>query len=478
MIRLMIILKSIKPLKNLVQKFYKLSMKYKFLIIAFLLATNLYAQKEACHYPFPNHTKYHDGVILPQVDRKVMDDSTRSFFIQWKDAYINYKNYDKEECAYVYSKGNTTGINEDNECVSEGMGYGMTIVALMTDNYNSEENKKLYNKLFRFYKKHPSKRDRDGFRKKDESLLMAYTVNGIQTNKEISKKSAASDGDIDIAFSLLLANAQWGSNQEINYLKEADTLIKIIYKQDINQYTKTILTSNKNEDDNNIRHALKQQYYDIRTSDFMPSELKIFDSVFKLQNFKSIVDSNYKYFFLVQDSVHNKTSLVPDYVLHIGYNIQQQGYSIIIPKKFYQETNNDGKYYYNACRVPWRIASDYIISGDFRAKAFVQPINRWISSQCNNDPHKVNAGYNLDGTEIMTDGEKDTLMMSFICPFAVSAMVDEKNQLWLNNLWDCIVKLPFLSNKKDLEYGYFENTIKMLNMIILSGNYWSRVTNK
>ena len=68
-------------------------------------------------------------------------------------------------------------------------------------------------------------------------------------------------------------------------------------------------------------------------------------------------------------------------------------------------------------------------------------------------------------------------MMSFVCPFAVSAMIDKRNQPWLNNLWDCIIKLPFTSNVKDLEYGYFENTIKMLNLIIISGNYWSTVNN-
>ncbi|MBS1917510.1 MAG: hypothetical protein JST87_14650 [Bacteroidetes bacterium] len=448
-------------------------MKEKLLFFAVILSTNVYSQKVNCNIPFPNHTQYQQAVILPEVDRNLMDDSTRSFFKQWKETYIRYKKYGDEECAYVYSKGNT-GRNKGNECVSEGIGYGLIIVALMADENNSAENQKLFNELFRFLKKHPGTRDKEGFMNRQHSVLMGYSVNNIKSGKEKTDKSSASDGDIDIAFALLLANAQWHSAGEINYLGEADRLINAIYSEDINRYTKAILTSNNNEDDDNIKTAIQQKYYDIRTSDFMPSELKAFGDISKGRSFNTVVDSCYNFFYEIQKICKKDIGLIPDFVQNVGYNIYQKGYRLIIPIKKYQETKNDGKYYYNACRVPWRIATDYIISGDIRAKNFVEPINSWISSTCKNDPGKINAGYNLDGTEILTEeGEKDTLMMSFVCPFAVSAMVDKKNQSWLNNLWDCIVKLPVASSNKNLEYGYFENTIKMLTMIIISGNYWS-----
>ena len=45
-------------------------------------------------------------------------------------------------------------------------------------------------------------------------------------------------------------------------------------------------------------------------------------------------------------------------------------------------------------------------------------------------------------------------------------MADAKNQVWLNKMWDYI-------NKFDLDdFDYYDNSIKMIDMLILSGNYW------
>jgi hypothetical protein len=56
--------------------------------------------------------------------------------------------------------------------------------------------------------------------------------------------------------------------------------------------------------------------------------------------------------------------------------------------------------------------------------------------------------------------------MCFIAPFAVAAMISPDNQVWLNRLWDYIVHFSL----KD--FGYYDNSIKMLGLIILSGNFW------
>jgi hypothetical protein len=46
-------------------------------------------------------------------------------------------------------------------------------------------------------------------------------------------------------------------------------------------------------------------------------------------------------------------------------------------------------------------------------------------------------------------------------------MVDKNNQQWLNHVWDYTMQF------KLKEFDYYDNTIKMLNMIIITGNYWS-----
>ncbi len=73
-----------------------------------------------------------------------------------------------------------------------------------------------------------------------------------------------------------------------------------------------------------------------------------------------------------------------------------------------------------------------------------------------------------EGTPIMWEWEGTC--MSFIAPFAVSASIDAEYQTWLNRLWmsitaDCSVKgIPFEA------ITYYPNTIRMITMLIVSGN--------
>jgi hypothetical protein len=55
--------------------------------------------------------------------------------------------------------------------------------------------------------------------------------------------------------------------------------------------------------------------------------------------------------------------------------------------------------------------------------------------------------------------------MCFVAPFGVSAMVDAGNQTWLNRVWDAVVATG--------PSGYYGDTVKMLSMIAMSGNWWT-----
>ena len=57
--------------------------------------------------------------------------------------------------------------------------------------------------------------------------------------------------------------------------------------------------------------------------------------------------------------------------------------------------------------------------------------------------------------------------MAFVAPLAVGAMVEAGNQAWLNALWDLVVTTPASVD------GYYENTLKLLSLIVLSGNWWA-----
>jgi hypothetical protein len=60
----------------------------------------------------------------------------------------------------------------------------------------------------------------------------------------------------------------------------------------------------------------------------------------------------------------------------------------------------------------------------------------------------------------------DYLSMAFVAPLGVGAMANAANQAWLNDIWDLVVATPV-----DAE-GYYENTLKLLAMLVMSGNWW------
>jgi endo-1,4-beta-D-glucanase Y len=380
--------------------------------------------------PFPQHVMYYSGTIKPNhVPQKELDNSVRSFYILWKERYINTNCNNGQYYVWFEKPGK-------KQSVSEGQGYGMMIVALMAG-YDKKA-KQTYDGLFKYYKAHPSKRS---------PSLMAWAQD--KNCKDIDG-SSATDGDMDIAYSLLLANAQWGSNGEINYLAEARGMVNAIMKQEINAKTYSVMLSNSVEHDS-------KDYFDTRTSDFMPAHFKEFKKLTNDANWEKVVDKNYALFNFMQNKFSADAGLLPDFIQHLNQKP-------VPARAHYLESAFDGNYNYNACRVPWRIATDYILYGDARSKATVDKINTWIRGTTGGNPDNISAGYTLQGND-MKDRYFEAL--SFIGPFAVSAMVDQKNQQWLNRVWDYLVKFD-----RD-DFDYYDNSIKMLNMIILSGNYWA-----
>ena len=399
---------------------------WTWLVVFLGISIRLYAQ--APNRPFPQHTHYTKGSIKPDhISQSRLDKLTLSFYEQWKKRYIKSGCHPGEYFVWFERKG-------DKQCVSEGQGYGMIITVLMAG--ADQSSRITYDGLYQYYKTHPS----------NHAYLMAWAQ--TQNCRDLDK-STATDGDMDIAYSLLLADKQWGSTGKINYLKEAQKMIASIMHYEINPHTYSILISDAIEYDS-------KDYYDTRTSDFMPANFKAFESATRNTGWRKVIDNNYKLFSYMQQTYSPDAGLVPDFIRHINKKAAPA-------QPNYLESPYDGYYNYNACRVPWRIATDYLLTGDKRAKIFNDRINKWIRETTQNNPDNLSAGYTLAGNDIK---HRYFEALSFIGPFAVSAMTDKKNQQWLNDVWD------YLIDFKLKDYDYYDNSIKLINMIILSGNYW------
>jgi hypothetical protein len=414
--------------------------------------------------PFPQHSVYPRGTILPNhISRYVMDDTVRSFYRAWKKRYILPGCTEGE--AYVWFEG----TKSENICVSEGQGYGMMIVALMAGFDSTAQ--ETFDKLYRFYKSHPAT---------SSPHLMAW-IQGKDCRS--IDGGTATDGDMDIAYSLLLADAQWGRHSNIPYKQEALATIAAIKREEINPITYIVM-----EADGESPHS--RDYYDMRSSDFMPDHIRAFRAATGDSTWDSVLTNNYRLFHYLQDTYSPEAGLVPDFIKQVSLRPGQgfagnlhssaQGagsadaddptmstISAVPAQPNYLESKYDGLYNFNACRVPWRISSDLLVSGDRRAADFLAPINAWIRNTTKGNPDNISAGYDLSGTDLP---HRYFEALCFICPFAVSAMAGgPENQEWLNKLWDYITRF------KLRDFDYYDNSIKMINLIILSGNYWAPI---
>jgi endoglucanase len=399
------------------------------LLIIFLLIGVASAQNP--QRPFPQHVQYFKDAIKPNhISQNQLDHTVETFYTQWKARYVKTVPGNGKPGSFIWFEG-----KDGKQCVSEGQGYGMVITALMAGFDPSA--KTTFDNLYRCYKAHPAARGKH---------LMAWAQ--YTGGKDVDNTSAA-DGDMDIAYALLLADKQWGSNGAINYLNEAKAIIADVMRYEINPQTWSVILSDAIEPESN-------DYFDTRTSDFMPANFKAFSMATGDKRWDKVIDNNYKLFRHMQDAFSPDAGLVPDFIVHINKNPKPAS-------PHYLESRYDGEYNYNACRVPWRVGLDYLLSGDSRSKAFVQKINKWIRETTSNDTFNLSAGYSLAGNDLK---HRYFEALSFITPFAVSAMVDKDNQQWLNKLWDYTVQF------KMKDFDYYDNTIKLLNIIIISGNYW------
>ena len=149
-----------------------------------------------------------------------------------------------------------------------------------------------------------------------------------------------------------------------------------------------------------------------------------------------------------------RTGLFPDFAVWLGGAWQPAAPGFL-------EGRKDGFYSYNACRVPWRLGVDCLLTGDARARTLLAPLNAWAERVTGGDPAKLNAGYRLDGSSLKKDKSA-----AFNGPLAVAAMTDPARQRWLDALW------AHLAARDVRREGYYSGTIQLLTMIVLSSNWW------
>ncbi|MEQ0562389.1 glycosyl hydrolase family 8 [Amycolatopsis sp. NEAU-NG30] len=369
-------------------------------------------------------TPYVPGTLRPSVSQATQDQALQKYYDFWKQNFLTTK------CGTgtyaVLSK------DADHAFVAEGEGYGITISAMMAE--KDPQARAIVDGILKFVKAHPSVNDRDLHAAEQDSSCRS--VNG---------SDSATDGDLEIAYGLLIADKKWGSSGTVNYKAEAVRIINAIKRSEVNGTTKFTLLGDW-ADDADYRNSS-------RSSDWMPGHLRAFAKATGDSFWDSVRSRSETAVSQLQSQYAPNTGLLPDFVVNTNSTPKPA------PSGFL-EGPYDGKYSWNACRDPWRLGVDAITAPGSAAANQVRKMNTWIKSATGGDPAKIQSGYSLSGSKTESGQHP-----CFTAPFAVAAMTDPGSQAWLDRLWTAV------STWSPDATDYYGTGITIQVLLVLSGNY-------
>jgi endo-1,4-beta-D-glucanase Y len=277
--------------------------------------------------------------------------------------------YDGWKATFVQSAG--TGLrvvrtSNNNDTVSEGIGYGMLAAVYMNDRTS-------FDGFWTYAKAHLN-----------SSGLMSWQLNA-DGSVASGGQGSASDADEDMAWALVMASAQWQSG---TYLDDAKNLINRMFTYVI--AADGMLTPGDSWGINTDR------WY---PNYFSPAYYRVFAKVTNNMAWSGVViDKNYQ---MLAD-VSGTYGLVPDSTT-----------------RTYQHM---GQYGYDACRMAWRMSMDYCFNSEPRAKAYLDKIAPFFVSQ--GTISNIGDGYSLDGQKTSSFPN-----MAFIGPAGTSGMAGYQSLL-------------------------------------------------
>ena len=244
-------------------------------------------------------------------------------YTAWKTAFV-------QDC----SNGSAV-VKNGGGVYSEGIGYGMLLAA----NNNDQA---LFDKLWKFYTDHL-----------DPKGLMNWSMDACSAPGN-NNANAATDGDLDAAMGLVVANKVWGG-----YLTAAQGLIGKIKTLETDTCANGMVVLRPGDNWGGCTES--------------PTKGKVNPSYFSPGYYRAFatVDTANATFW---------TKLATDsYTLLAQYQTVMNG---LVPEwGFSDGTVESNTYDYNACRTPWRIAMDFMWYCTPEAKTFLQKISTFVDGK-------------------------------------------------------------------------------------------------
>ncbi|UOB17462.1 glycosyl hydrolase family 8 [Abyssalbus ytuae] len=412
-------------------KFYIATCCKQVLFTVFVCVSGFfYAQNK----PFPQQLNFQGCIKPSNVSQSQMNTAIQNLYDSYKNSYLRQAP-DASDQYYMLAQGNPPSSSDAT--VSEQHGYAMITMALMAG--HDPDAKLYFDGMYKLYNR---------FRSNLNNNFMSWKITSNGSTLQ-GGQSAATDGDMDIAYSLLLAHDQWGggpSGMSVTYLDEAKRIINALHGTNGEISNTTYRT---------LLGDWSSNQWATRSSDWMIDHMRAFKNATGDSFWENAENEVYN---CIADLTGTgkpgaNTGLVPDFATNDPAVPDSSGGGT-------GESYAD-KYYWNGCRYPWRIAMGYQHYGSVQAKNAITKLLDWATgSPTNGNPGNFNGGYNLDGTTI----GNDTGELAFVGPITLAATVDSQYQSFLNTGWSQLVNLS--------GSDAYNDAIGLLSMLSISGNWW------
>lgn len=535
-------------------------------ILSLTLAGNLFAG---------DTLKYGNSPDFPQ---SKLDNDVLEFYEKWKgdsdiegatepkpegDGYLcTYKDAPAGELYYLikggakgnepYSWSNDEGLEAAS--TSEATGFGMITFALMADKDLNAQ--KYFDGLMNLYLRNLSSvKTPDGSRQlRTMSWIVPNKYKRTDNGQQPEVTTSATDGDLDIAYALLLADKVWETPSSYALTDKSYMDLAILLINDIKDYLISPQTSRVLMGDDFYRkttgtwsstnHNNKYNHSSTRSSDWLVGHLRAFNTVVPSSKWSLAINEIYRVLSMVSNST---TGLTPDFIEDNEAGIPCPANKSLtktelddekkpVSYNYFLEEWRDDMYGQNACRVPFRIAADYIHYGTEGAHSLLTKISNWSATLAprklrgegpgkmvekdgvivkhtgweyeyeynwwldkdlyamSTYPNHVSVCYTLDGQpldklydefgrEVQHPDSEYWMTINpykpthFITPIGFANVVEGGSKNRLKEAWTAAAN-NFIGDHTSADYPYsfyFGDSITMLNMLLVSGKWHNPV---
>jgi len=310
--------------------------------------------------------------------------------------------------------------------VSEGISYGMMMAVFMND-------RPLFDDLWSYSQKHLNG---------NGLMNWSITADGMGTPGE----GGATDADEDIAFSLVMADRQWGSSSGLNYLNLAKSQINNVWNHEI--VDSKLAGPGDSWGPTNLWNHINISY-------FAPAFYRIFKQVDPGHDWDAVIKTTYDTIMVAlnANSGNQSNGLVPAWCTSTG------GMSPTTPSH----------YQYDSCRTPFRIALDWCWFGEQRARDYLAKTSSFFSGI---GAANIVDGYDLNGNKHVqfspATGTPTLAQQSaaFVGPAGVGAMSSSSYQTFINDSYARVATRQMLVGG-----GYYDESWTVLSLLMMTGNF-------